>query len=419
MVTPIQCLRRKKNPIGRGGTQQNSSLEHLSPPISSKDNTNNANNNNNNGGGGGRTTRNGGQQRNNNCGGGGRQQQQQLRRAPTPPPPEESTLQSHPRLSRIMEEAQYEAYVDPFRGILPFFSLSYNNDDNNNDEGGGVSNIDNNIDTQSPWVPCESVLQGECTSWKFEQGDDVDTTKKMSYKKQQQQKKGVKKQQQKVEIVNVDDDDNDDSSSVVDVQQLKNNNSSGSNDNNNDESKVRIVQCGCTTIDAWAIEEWERYYLQLSKTKKNKKAGGMKRKRKNTSTVDVDMEEGTDLSCDDNNVGTINDDDNNDDDDAAEKKNDVNSSSSLAAITPILICGQRKLDGDECCPCDFNPVREASLLVRKTLILFQFIKIIILLFAHFPHFPPLKFTFVSLLLSVLLGIIGWYFGSVPIQCCKN
>jgi hypothetical protein len=244
-------------------------------------------------------------------------------------------MQSHPRLSRIMEEAQYEAYVDPFRGIVPFFSLSFNNNDseNNNTKGGGANNI--NIDMQSPWIQCEPVLQGECSCWKFERGEDVDDTKKTTNnnKKQQQQKKGSKKQQE-VEIVNVDDD----SSSTVAVQQLNNNN----NDNNNDENKVRIVQCGCPTIDSWAIEEWEKYQQQiLSKKKKNK--GGKKRKRKNSS---VDVEDVTDLSCGDNNVVvTVDEDD-------TENSN----ATSLAAITPTLICGQRQLGGDECCPCDFNPV---------------------------------------------------------------
>ncbi len=181
------------------------------------------------------------------------------------------------------------------------------------------------------------MLQGECSCWKFERGEDVDDTKKTTNnnKKQQQQKKGSKKQQE-VEIVNVDDD----SSSTVAVQQLNNNNND--NNNSNDENKVRIVQCGCPTIDSWAIEEWEKYQQQiLSKKKKNK--GGKKRKRKNSS---VDVEDVTDLSCGDNNVVvTVDEDD-------TENSN----ATSLAAITPTLICGQRQLGGDECCPCDFNPV---------------------------------------------------------------
>ena len=43
------------------------------------------------------------------------------------------------------------------------------------------------------------------------------------------------------------------------------------------QDKVRVVQCGCTTIDSWAIEEWDNYQQHLSKEKKK---GGKKRKRK-------------------------------------------------------------------------------------------------------------------------------------------
>eukprot|EP00985_Skeletonema_marinoi_P021097 scaffold12780_cov145-Skeletonema_marinoi.AAC.7 len=322
MVTKIQ-RRRSKDPSGRGGTQQNSILEHLSPPILPDDATGNTNDN-----GGGRTTRNNGGAQRANSGGDGAGRR---RRVPTPPTPpnqeEESILQSHPRLSRIMEEAHYEAFVDPFRGITPFFSLC-------NDEGGsGANNDTDNIDTQSPWIQCGPVLQGECTAWKFERGEDIDAKHMTNNNKKQQKKKGAKKQQQEVEIVNVDDD------SVVAVQQLNFN-----NNNNDDDNKVRIVQCGCPTIDSWATNEWHKYQQHLSK--KNKK-GGKKRKRKNNS---ADVEEVTDLSCDDANVMTI------DDDDA-----DNNANNSLAAMTPVLICGERKLNGDECCPCDFNPFCLASL----------------------------------------------------------
>ena len=44
-----------------------------------------------------------------------------------------TTTQSHPRLVRIMEEANYEVYVDPYRGIVPFFSVSFSNNDQNNE----------------------------------------------------------------------------------------------------------------------------------------------------------------------------------------------------------------------------------------------------------------------------------------------
>ncbi len=285
MVTHIST-RRSKIPNGRrSGTQQNSILEHLSPTTDTAAAINNDN-------GGGRTTRN------------------------NAPNEAESILKSHPRLSRIMEEAKYEAFVDPFRGITPFFSLSFNDESHSND-------------VQSPWMQCQPVLRRECTDWAFERGEDVDVKNLTTNSKK---RKELETKQQHVEIVNVDDD----SSSVVAVQQLTFN---SSNNNTNCENNVRIVQCGCPTIDTWAVQEWDKYQQHLSK--KNKK-GGKKRKRKTKNDKDVD--EVTDLSCDDANVMTIDDDEN-----AVE--NNVNS---LAAATPFLICGQRKKD--ESCPCDYNPV---------------------------------------------------------------
>ena len=110
------------------------------------------------------------------------------------------------------------------------------------------------------------------------------------------------------------------------------------NNNINDEAKVRIVQCGCPTIDSWAADEYDKYQQHFSK--KNKK-GGKKRKRKNNS---AGVEEVTDLSCNDANIIMTIDDD------------EDNNANSLGAMTPVLICGERKMNGDECCPCDFNPV---------------------------------------------------------------
>ena len=326
MVTKVKRRVKRSDSNSRGGTQQNSILQHLnlSPPPEELPSDNATVE------GGGRVTRNnkgGRAQRRNNDG-------QKQQRAPTPPllaqDESNSIIQSHPRLSRIIEEANYEAFVDPYRGILPYFSLSCNN--HTNDDNDGVSNTNNDyarmVDTPNPWKQCEPVLMGECTSWKFQRGEDIDT--KFMSSSNKRQKSQSKRQQQEVEIVNVDEE----STSVVPVQQLNFN-----NDNPND--KVRIVQCGCPSIDSWAIEEWEKYQQYLAK--KNKK-GGKKRKRGKSAVVDV--EELTDLSGEDV-VMTIEDNDG---------VVGSNGGKSLADITPTLICGRRKLDGDQCCPCDFNPV---------------------------------------------------------------
>jgi hypothetical protein len=50
------------------------------------------------------------------------------------PTPTSPTLSSDPYLVRALEEATYEARVDPYRGIAPFFSLSSAIDGKNNDD---------------------------------------------------------------------------------------------------------------------------------------------------------------------------------------------------------------------------------------------------------------------------------------------
>ena len=52
--------------------------------------------------------------------------------------PSTPTLSSDPRVVRALEEAEYEAGVDPYRGMAPFFSLT-NAIDNNNDDSGNTT----------------------------------------------------------------------------------------------------------------------------------------------------------------------------------------------------------------------------------------------------------------------------------------
>jgi hypothetical protein len=60
--------------------------------------------------------------------------------------PSTPTLSSDPRVVRALEEAEYEAGVDPYRGMAPFFSLTNaidnNNDDDENRRCGGAIDDD-------------------------------------------------------------------------------------------------------------------------------------------------------------------------------------------------------------------------------------------------------------------------------------
>jgi len=210
-----------------------------------------------------------------------------------------TTMQSHPRLVRIMEEANYEAYVDPYRGIVPFFSVSFNNNNKNNEANyldgscGGRGGGEAIIGMQSPWIQCAPVLQQQQTqdspfSWDVDGGNN------------------------------------------------------SSSDKTDESNKVRVVQCGCPTVDSWAIDHWEKYQQHLPKMKRknkksnNKKSKGGSGKETKKRKGDADVDDITDRSCDD---------DDGDDNECNHPK------------TPILICGTREFSGGECCPCDFNPVR--------------------------------------------------------------
>jgi len=213
-----------------------------------------------------------------------------------------TTMQSHPRLVRIMEEANYEAYVDPYRGIVPFFSVPFNNNNKNNEANyldgscGGRGGGEAIIGMQSPWIQCAPVLQQQQTqdapfSWKFERLD-------------------------------VDGGNN------------------SSSDKTDESNTVLLVQFGCPTIDSWAMDHWRKYQQKMkrenkkSNNNKNGKGGGGGNndnggsgKETKKHKDDADLDDITDRSC------------NGDD---------------IECKIPILICGT---SGGECCPCDFNPVR--------------------------------------------------------------
>ena len=272
-----------------------------------------------------------------------------------------TAMQSHhPRLVRIMEEANYEAYVDPYRGIVPFFSVSFNNNNQNNEANyldgscGGSGGGEAIIDMQSPWIQCAPVLQqqtqGAAFSWKFERGEDIGDANKMTsnvkkkklqhHRQRNMSKRRKKHEEEEVEIVNVDVDD--ESSSVIVAMPQNITSGINSSDNDDESNKVRVVQCGCPTVDSWAIDHWEKYQQHLSKMKRknkksnNKKSKGGSGKETKKRKGDADVDDITDRSCDD---------DDGDDNECNHPK------------TPILICGTREFCGGECCPCDFNPVR--------------------------------------------------------------
>ena len=154
------------------------------------------------------------------------QQQQQQQQQ------QQATLASDPRLVRAMTESYYEAFIDPFCGVVLCFSLRhYNNSttEGNNNAGIIISDADanNDMDAESPWRKCYVALNGHCSGWSF--GNDAGG--------------------EAPKVVDVDNDDDDDDG-----------NNDGNNDGNDEDddrggNSALLVRCGCPTVDKWAANE--------------------------------------------------------------------------------------------------------------------------------------------------------------------
>ena len=218
----------------------------------------------------------------------------------------DETLRSDPDVIQALIEADYEANVDPYRGINPCFAISYNN--------GSQDGIDADI----PWKKCDDTLTLDklvSTKWKFISSSNNET------------------------IVNVDEGE--------DYEESTN----GDEDSNN---VALLVQCDCPTVDKWARDGMETYNKQLNAKKKKR---GKKRKKSgsennnNSSSAD-EMKSGED--------------DDEDDDDSimillGNNNNDDNAAKTVLKRGPHLICGERKKDSKNATllhPCDYNPVCE-------------------------------------------------------------
>jgi len=223
-----------------------------------------------------------------------------------------------PRLLQAIEEARYEAFVDPYRGLAPFFwvsdSADYSAAASNSDDGGEDANgqsmimmmqdSDNedsdrwwemrNIDPENmknPWAKCATVLGTDCRNgWSFQSWEAVHG------------------------VVNVDEEDE-----FYDINDLRRNNVDF-------EQTPLLVQCGCPTVDKLAVDAFEADH-KLHNTKR-KKAGSRGQKRMKKDAVVCSTK-----SSDDN--------------------EDISSST---PILPRLICGEISPGAIPHHPCDYNPV---------------------------------------------------------------
>ena len=218
----------------------------------------------------------------------------------------DETLRSDPDVIQALIEADYEANVDPYRGINPCFAISYNN--------GSQDGIDADI----PWKKCDDTLSVDkllSTKWKFISSSNNET------------------------IVNVEEGE--------DYEESTN----GGEDSNN--NVALLVQCDCPTVDKWARDGMETYNKQLNAKKKKR---GKKRKKSgsennNSSSSADEMKSGEDDDEDDDDSIMILLGNNNNDDNAK----------TVLKRGPHLICGERKKDSKNATllhPCDYNPVCE-------------------------------------------------------------
>ena len=216
----------------------------------------------------------------------------------------QSDMMTDPRLLQAIDEATYEAYVDPYRGMVPYFSVSFHQDNSSDDDDIGKRGaMENIVDVKSPWTGCAEILDENCSTWRL----DCPAAKRDEVASKNT-----------IEVVNVDDD--------------------GSKSTNEDETescadtrkgdRAVVLQCGCPTVDKWAMDEWELHNKERAVSKKGGRQG--KERKQN-------------LPC------NLEDDDQSK---ALDSGNKINAEPNVARI----FCGKRKSDDKLHCPCDSNPV---------------------------------------------------------------
>ena len=218
----------------------------------------------------------------------------------------DETLRSDPYVIQVLNEADYEANVDPYRGINPCFAISYNN------------GSQDGIDAAIPWKQCDDVLTVNklvSTKWKFISNNN----------------------EQKIE---------------EDYESNNNNNNGDSNNNN----VALLVQCDCPTVNKWAKDEMETYNSQINAKKKKR---GKKRKKNgsenNNSSAD-EMKSGDD---DDDSIMILLGNNKNNDEKTA-----------LNRAPRLIFGERKKdstsTDATLLHPCDYNPVSEYCFLCVAT-----------------------------------------------------
>ncbi len=193
---------------------------------------------------------------------------------------DKSLLSANLELVTSLTEAKYEACVDPYRGIVPYFSVSA--------ETGTAENAES---MDCPWKNCCHIL-----------------------------------------------------SNVTGKKTLE---------EENDKECMVFVQCGCPTVDKWAVYELEAYNKeQLKNAKKKKKkrkggSGGGGRGRKRKNSVDSDTSSASGKNDDEDCIIV-------DGDDEVPAENGESNEGKTKGLH--LICGERKSDVKTLHPCDYNPV---------------------------------------------------------------
>lgn len=205
---------------------------------------------------------------------------------------------SDPRFVAFLDRSRYEAFHDPYRGIFPYYQLSFNDNHSNNDNNQEASSSGEKV---SPWTKCRGAL---CpANWQFNSH-------------------GNNGQKEKIVVSLINNDDN-------------------SSDNNSDAEgtpTITMVECDCPSVNEWAQGQLaaaqKRQMAELKKKKKKKQA----KKSKKKAVVVLDG----------------NNDDNDEQNDNGKQSSDIS-----LLLEDTIICGTRTEGGN--CACDYNPFCLASL----------------------------------------------------------
>lgn len=265
-------------------------------------------------------------------------------------------IMADPRLKEFLERSKYEALVDPYRGLFPYFQLSFpvteshtdgsaENESSNKDNYLAVDQqifVDSNhpaiilsIDQEEKTAVVKYTTSGKedtvtldqispmdsgTRSGKTSTIDTTDTTRQNEMAMDLDEKPSPWMKCSDALNLNSWEYTNPDGVEVINLDDTE----------EEGERKITLVKCGCSSVNEWAKAESDALEKERVAALKKKKRGKKGKKKKEVVIIDSDDEQQPDDV----------------------KKSEIEESKD------VIICGRR---GDGECVCDYNPFCLASI----------------------------------------------------------